>query len=434
MTDAPAPRPPATAGLSLAPFRARRYTAGAHLADLLSPPYDVIDDAERAALVARDPHNVVTVILPRTDDGTDPYEGAARTLADWSADAAGPVLALDPAPALYVYEMRSEQGTTRGIVGAVELHDPADGVILPHENVMAGPVADRLALMEATDANLEPIYLVYPGGGATSALVASVDDASSSAQALAEVTTPDGVIHRLWAVTDPQAHADVAADLAAHTAVIADGHHRYATYRELQARRRSERGAGPWDRGLTLLVDTSTYGAQVEAIHRVLPGVGLTEAVRRLQEPGGAPPVTVTPADDAESALQQIVDRGDSDTGTAVVLTDGTDTTVIDGLRSPTDELGADLDVVAVHRDLIERRLGLEDTVETVRYAHDVAEAIALARTTGGVAVLLRPTPVEAVMAVARAGGRMPRKSTLFVPKPASGLLLRRFVDDAPDA
>lgn len=434
MTDADAPRPAATSGLSLAPFRARRYADSDRLADLLSPPYDVIDDVERADLVSRDPRNVVTVILPRTDDGSDPYAGAAATLTRWSAPGPGNVLVLDEQPALYVYEMASAHGTTRGIVGAVELRDPAEGVILPHENVMAGPVADRLALMEATDANLEPIYLVYPGGGATSALVAAVDDPAGGARELATVTTFDGVTHRLWAVTDPQAHADVAADLAGHTAVIADGHHRYATYRELQARRRAERGAGPWDRGLTLLVDTSTYGAQVEAIHRVLPGIELAEATRRLDAGTDAPAISVTAVDDPHDALRRLEQGSTDPDGTSVVLVDASGAVVVSGLRSPTDELGSDLDVVAVHRDLIERRLGLADTVDTVRYAHDVDEALALARETHGVAVLLRPTPVDAVMDVARAGGRMPRKSTLFVPKPASGLLLRRFEDQQPES
>jgi uncharacterized protein (DUF1015 family) len=65
-----------------------------------------------------------------------------------------------------------------------------------------------------------------------------------------------------------------------------------------------------------------------------------------------------------------------------------------------------------------------------VRYAHSVDEALADARDECGCAVLLRPTPVSAVAAVAARGGRMPRKSTLFTPKPASGLVLRRFVDE----
>ena len=141
--------------------------------------------------------------------------------------------------------------STRGLLGAVQLRDPADGVILPHENTMAGPVADRLALMRATQANLEPIYLVYDGGGPASQVVADVEDAA----VLATAVTPDGVAHRLWAITDPRTHEAVAGDLATRRALIADGHHRYATYRELQAREHSEQGVGPWDRGLALLVD-----------------------------------------------------------------------------------------------------------------------------------------------------------------------------------
>ena len=90
-----------------------------------------------------------------------------------------------------------------------------------------------------------------------------------------------------------------------------------------------------------------------------------------------------------------------------------------------------DLDVTVLHRGLVERVWGLADTVDTVDYAHSVADALAAARAAGGAtAVLLRPTPVAAVAAVAAAGARMPRKSTLFTPKPASGLLMRRFCDD----
>ena len=92
-------------------------------------------------------------------------------------------------------------------------------------------------------------------------------------------------------------------------------------------------------------------------------------------------------------------------------------------------ELAA-LDVTVLHRALVPHAWGLPDTVDAVGYAHDVDEAIAAAQASGGTAVLMRSTPVSAVIAVARAGGRMPRKSTLFMPKPASGLVLRRFDDD----
>jgi len=416
-------------GLSLQPFRALRPAVNAErLARMLCPPYDVIDETGRAALLAGDPENAVGLILPQAPDGQDPYAVAAQRL---EAGVARGLYAVDAEPALYVYEMAEAGGTTtRGLLGAVELRDPADGVILPHENTMAGPVADRLALMQATQANLEPIYLVYDGGGAASQAVRDVTDQAP----VAETRTPDGVTHRLWALSDPALHQRVADDLAGRRALIADGHHRYATYRQLQELCREQHGPGPWDRGLTLLVDSSSYGPQVHAIHRVLTGVPLADVLERAGAVG-----SVTPVNDPAAGLARAADVA----GFAAVLTDGdravlladTDGSLAAASVVPGDVPAlAELDVTVLHRGLVGSVLGLTDSVEQVGYAHSESEAVEAARGSGGTAVLLRATPVAAVAAVAAEGGRMPRKSTLFTPKPASGLVMRRFVDEAPAA
>jgi uncharacterized protein (DUF1015 family) len=422
-----APKPTSTRvdGLSLAPMRGLRPNVDdTRLAKLLCPPYDVIDAEDRARLLEADPDNAVAVILP--DPTPAGYAQAAQQLTDWLQDG---TYAVDDDAALYVYEMRDKFGnTTRGLLGAVQLRDPADGVILPHENTMAGPVADRLAVMTETGADLEPIYLVYDGGGAASQLVRDAD----SAEPVAQTTTPDGVTHRLWAIADAQVHAAIAADLAPRRALIADGHHRYATYRERQRLLRDEHGPGPWDRGLALVVDTSDYGPQVHAIHRVIPGIELSDAVGRLT---GHAAIEETP-DSPQDALASITDAPGfaavlSDSGRTFVITDPDGT--LAGLASRPDDVPAltDLDVTVVHRGLVEGVWELADDVDTVRYAHDVDEALSEARTRSGFAILLRPTPVSAVAAVAAAGARMPRKSTLFTPKPASGLLMRRLSDQS---
>jgi uncharacterized protein (DUF1015 family) len=414
-----------TQGLSLEPFRGLRPQVDeARLGRLLSPPYDVIDERARARLLAADADNAVAVVLPEpTPQG---YAGAAETLAGWVRDG---LYAVDDEPALYVYELSDSAGNaTRGLLGAVELRDAADGVILPHENTMAGPVADRLEVMTATDADLEPIYLVYDGGGPASDLLRTVDELAPVAQA----TTPDGISHRLWAVTDPESLRTVSADLATRRALIADGHHRYATYQERQRRRRASDGPGPWDRGLALVVDSSEYGPQVHAIHRSIAGLSLADAVARLESEAGVEAATGS----AQEALTTI---GAVD-GFAAVVTDGTDSYVItdpdarlrEAAARPGDVAAlADLDVTVVHRALVEKVWELNDDVDTVGYAHSVDEALHDARARGGFAVLLRPTPVAAVAAVAAAGARMPRKSTLFTPKPASGLVMRRLGDQA---
>jgi uncharacterized protein (DUF1015 family) len=415
----------ASGGLSLAPIRGLRPNVSKdRLGNLLCPPYDVIDPATREQLLARDAENAVGVVLPEpTPQG---YGGAAERLDRWVRQG---LYAVDQEPAIYVYEMRDRAGNaTRGLMGALELRDAADGVILPHENTMAGPVADRLEVMTATGTDLEPIYLVYDGGGPASELLREMDDRAT----VAEARMPDEVVHRLWAVTDRHAIDTLAADLGTRRALIADGHHRYATYQERQRRRRTADGPGPWDRGLALLVDSLEYGPQVHAIHRVVSGLRVGDAVAKFDGWGKVSTFAGPPAE----ALASISDAPEF----AAVLTDGRDTYIIDDAAHRLADAAArhqetpaltSLDVTIVHRALVTAVWRRVDDVETVGYAHSVDEAVHDADARGGVAVLLRPTPVSGVAAVAAAGARMPRKSTLFTPKPASGLVMRRLRDQS---
>lgn len=411
----------------LAPFRATRYDPRrVDLAGVLAPPYDVIDDQQRAELAARDPHNVVRLTLPVADAGNNPYDGARATWHAWRDEG---LLVPDSGPALYVYEERSDGHVQRGLVGALGLTPAEDGIVLPHENTMAGPVADRLALMEAVEADLEPIFLVYDGGGAASRLVAEADASAPDV----DVETPDGIGHRLWSITDADRLAEVAADLAPRRAVIADGHHRYATFQRYQADRHAEgAGAGPWDHGLAFLVDGSAFGPQVHAIHRVVPGLDVATAAERAERA-----FTMQRIDGGiDESLDALAKAGVD--GAAFVITDGATTWLLtqpdatalaEALPDDRSPAWKRLDVTVAHLLLIRAVWGLEDREDVVDYRHDVDSAVAAARESGGCALLLNPTPVADVAAVAAAGDRMPRKSTLFVPKPATGLLIRAFAD-----
>ncbi len=266
-----------TATLQLLPFRAVRYNPSvSDLAAVIAPPYDVIDEAQQTALEAADPHNVVRLILPRDPGvpGVDRYATAAQTFGQWLDDE---TLLVDDTPALYVYQQtRADVVLQRGLLGAIVMQPLDGGVILPHENVRTGPVEDRLALMRAMRANPEPIFLLYDGGGAATASSAL----AVTRDALATAVTPDGITHELWAITDPQELEAIAADLAGRTAMIADGHHRYTTYGYLRDELHAAGdGAGPWDAGLTLLVDATVATPDIRAIHRVVPNLSLEHAL-----------------------------------------------------------------------------------------------------------------------------------------------------------
>ena len=424
----PAARSQSGRGLLVAPFRGVRFDP-ARIPDVVavtSPPYDVIDPDSATHLEQLDPHNVVRLILPReeADDARGRYEHAADRLAAWQADG---VLRRDDTAALYVYEQARPGLLQRGLLAAVELRDPDERVVLPHEDVMPGPVADRLELMRATSANLEPILLVYDGGGPT----VEVIDAAATRPPLVETVTEDGIRHRLWALTEPAEQRRVTEDLAPRQALIADGHHRYATYRRLQAEHHAAgRGAGPWDRGLALLVDSGAYPLDVQAIHRVVEALPLDEAVKAA----GTVFTTEALGEDEDGAWKAL----GAGLGHTFLLTDGASFVL---LSDPDPEalaaalpplhsaLWRALDASVLHALLLERLWQVEDGSPRVRYLHDGDGALRAARRSDGTAVLMRPVSVEEVLEVAATGERMPRKSTSFGPKPRTGLVLR-LLDD----
>jgi uncharacterized protein (DUF1015 family) len=436
-----APASGSTPGLVLAPFRGVRYAENrvTGLAEVTSPPYDVIAADNESQLMAADPHNVVRLILPRHQAGQpgSPYEDAAAELGNWLA---GGILAPDPAPALYVYE-QSAAGhgvLQRGLIGALRLEPYTARIVQPHEDVAPGPVIGRRQLMEATQANLEPIFLLYQGGhGVATGLV---DAIAASLEPLAEACTADGLRHCLWAITDPDQLSAIAADLAPRTALIADGHHRYAAYLQLQDRhRQAGAGAGPWDCGLALLVDSTAYPPQLGAIHRVVTGL-VPEAAARLASsafsvrelPGGTGDVP-----GALHALAAACDRNPvafllAGNGRAYLLTDPDPRQVSTAVPDYPAELWQQLPAAVLEGLLFARIWAIEDDARSVRAIHDPAVAIKAADAEpgpSGTAIICGAMSADQVYEVAALGRRVPRKSTSFGPKPRTGLVLRLFAE-----
>ncbi|MEU6421413.1 DUF1015 domain-containing protein [Streptomyces spiralis] len=417
---------PTRRGLELTPFRGLRYDPErvGSLAAVTSPPYDVVVRPDGLHhLQSADPHNIVRLILPQAGTPSARNEQAADTLRRWLSEG---VLTADPEPGLYVYEQRDGDGMLqRGLIGALRLSDPEDGVVLPHEDVMPHVVADRAALMRATRTNLEPLLLTYRGNGSTAATAVVVERTAAQPPLLA-TTTEDGFRHRLWAVTDPTDLAAIGDDLAGYQALIADGHHRWATYRRLRAEHLSP---SAWDYGLVLLVDTARYPLRVRAIHRLLHGVPVADAlsaldglfrVRRLEVPLTEALAVLA---DAACAGNAFLLAGDG----AFHLVDHPDPALL-ARTVPSDRPAAwrTLDATVLHTALLQHVWHIpEDDPTRIAYIHDTAATVAKAERDGGTAVLLHPVREEVVRDLARQGVTMPRKSTSFGPKPASGLVLR---------
>ncbi|MCF1646552.1 DUF1015 domain-containing protein [Streptomyces indiaensis] len=413
-------------GLELTPFRGLRYDPDrvGSLAAVTSPPYDVVVRPDGLHhLESADPYNIVRLILPQAATPSARNERAADTLRRWLSEG---ILATDPEPGLYVYEQQDGDGMLqRGIIGALRVSDPAEQLVLPHEDVMPHVVADRAALMRATSANLEPLLLTYRGDEATTA-TADLIERTATLPPLLATTTEDGFRHRLWSVTAPEDLATIQTDLGRHQALIADGHHRWATYRRLRAEHPSP---SPWDHGLVLLVDTARYPLRVRAIHRLLHGLPVADAVaaleghfrvRRLDVPLSE---ALEALADAACAGNAFLLAGDG----AFHLVDHPDPDLL-ARTVPADRPTAwrTLDATVLHATLLDHVWRIpEDSPAHIAYIHDTAATVEKAERDGGTAVLMHPVREEVVRELARQGVTMPRKSTSFGPKPATGLVLR---------
>jgi uncharacterized protein (DUF1015 family) len=430
-------------GLALAPFRGIRYARDrvSSIASVTSPPYDVISGGILEHLRAADPHNVVRLILPGKDANAS--RTAATLLRQWLSSG---VLIRDRMPALYLYEQAGAASSwlQRGIIGLVRLGSPDAAGILPHEGVMPGLVADRQVLMAATRANLEPILLIYDGERAGTqaeqtgpAAAEIIDHVAADHTPIVSVMTEDAVTHRLWRLSHPDEQDAIITNLAGRRALIADGHHRYAAYLDLQAEMRaSGHGAGPWDYGLAFLVDSGAYPPRLGPIHRVLPGLPPERAAELAK---AAFTVQDLPTDRGlDGALGCLQAAGRE--GTAFVLAGGTAAApgywllshpdpvqVAASMPAGTSAPWRALDASVMQYLLIGRLWGTADSERDVLINHDAADAVHAATSTGATAVICNPPSFEAVIGIAAQGERVPRKSTSFGPKPRTGLVLRTF-------
>lgn len=415
----PAPVTPSR-GPRFRPFRALRYAPGTDLGAVIAPPYDVLSDADVAALRARDRHNIVHVDIPA---GTEPsrYAASARLLRDWQETG---VLVRDEVPSLTIYRMRfvDEAGQRRevvGVLGGLEVVAEGTGRVLPHERTTPKASTDRLDLTRATATNLSPVWGLCLAHGLTAALADPAEPMGS--------LVVDGVEHVVERIVDPDRIAAVAAIIGSDDVLIADGHHRYGVARayrdEVLGSREPALGesvAGP------PVAAGSSAGAQgtlafvgeliadqlaIDAIHRIVRGLSgqpLRDALARDFELIPAPAIELGP---------RLLAQLNRSSGLLLVESSGSATWLA-------PRPGAFDDVRALDGAWLEHTLAGSGAV--LDYQHGVAEVLDVLRAEPGAsAILIRPTSLEQIERTAREGVLMPPKSTFFTPKLRTGLVLR---------
>jgi uncharacterized protein (DUF1015 family) len=423
-------------------FRAFRYDLGhvGPLADVVAPPYDVIDPALQQRLYDRSPFNVVRADFgkgePGDTDESNRYTRAAGLMRDW---ASGGVLKQDTARSLYVchqeYEVEGQRHTRKGFLARVRLEPFGQGRIFAHEETMPGPKEDRLKLMRATGMNLSPVFSLYPDEAGE---VQELLDEAVRRSLPVEAADHLGTVSRLWPVTDQHVITQVTGLLGPKPVFIADGHHRYETslryLEERQAAGDVANDEAPANFTLMMLVGMSDPGLLILPTHRLISGIPAVtgEKLRELLAGYFAVETVGTGAGAARDCWDLIEADGSQNVLGFGTVADGgwhvarlTDPAAMDALakdHSP-DWRGLAVSIlhVLVLNKLVPERLGATPKCEYVHLVREVTDAVTAGRCQ--LAALVPPATMGHVERIAGHLEKMPPKSTYFYPKLLTGLV-----------
>ena len=413
------------------------------LSAVIAPPFDVLDQAQKTALQARHPNNIVNVDLPhippKAAGPAEVYERSDVTLRSWLN--AG-ILVRERRTAFYpymqTYDHAGRKVHRRGFFALVRLSPFGEGEVVPHEKTYKGAIEDRFALMRATQAQLSPIFGLFNdrGNEVTKLLYAELSRPDFSGML-------DGVKHDVWKVSDPDLENQVADLMTTHPVYIADGHHRYTTALAYQQEMIRQNGGDPLPPNhpanycMFVLVSMNDDGLLVWPTHRLIGGLEGFDVAAFAK--AVAPNFTITDAAVGPDRLPEYVDQVLPREGAHTFgLYDGRakklyqlkliNHDVLKPLEPKQSDAWRSLDVAILQRYLIEEVLqpkfagGRELTKAYVSYADRI-----LANTDGTrnqIALIVQPTPIHALEQLGGHNEVMPQKSTYFYPKLATGLLI----------
>jgi len=416
---------------SIKPFKAIIYNRKkvGRIDKVFAPPYDVISPAMQDDLYKKHENNVVRLILSKIksadSDSDNRYTRAAASFTDWLNSG---VLVPDDKEAIYIYSQGYKYDgryvERPGFICLMELELSGSGKVMPHENTLAAPKADRLNLMRAVKANLSPIFLLYEDDRNK---IGGIMKAAMKEKPFIDIKI-DGVRNRVWALTERRAVEKIARCMSAKNTFIADGHHRYETAKNYF----NETGLDGARYMLAYFCKLDDDSLTIFPTHRVIKDIGrlnARDAVERLKKYFEIKESrSLKGCLDAMKRLKKYHAFGMYMGGGRFYCLKLKKDDAAEPFMGKGSRDWKSLDVSILHLFIIQNILAIRDEDDNIEFIKDEREAVdAVGRGAFKVAFLLNPTRVSQVKKVAEHGEKMPRKATFFYPKPLSGLVIRKI-------
>lgn len=426
------------------------------IADVVTPPYDVISDAERDAFYRRHPHSVIRLDKGRPEAAdnaqANPHTRAADYFRKWLREG---VLTRDANPAFYMtsveFPLNDRPVIRFGLIAKVRLEPFERGVVLPHETTFSKVKTERLELMKACHANFSQIFSIFSDQTRILDYLKNLVDAEPP---VFDFKDDAGHRHRMWRITDPNVHQAVSENFKDKKLFIADGHHRYETalnYRKwLMASTPDFSPDHPANFTMMYLCAVQDPGLIILPTHRMitrLPEKDRDDFLTAAQSFFDIETHEMIPSDAArtrQKLRQAMINRtGERRFGVFIkgrpafyilkLKPNVMDREFGNTIEAPLREL----DVIVLTRLILGKLLKFDDVMlddhDRIHFSSREMDAIsAVADGSHDMAFILNPTTNEQVTHIAEKGLIMPRKSTYYFPKAISGQVMRSLTPDHP--
>lgn len=413
------------------------------LDEVMSPPYDIISPEMQDQLYQKNPYNFVRLILGKqSEEDTDKnnrYTRAKEAFDEWIQKS---IIMQSDKPALFPYKIKysikGKQKTMSGFFVLLKL-DPSYEKVKAHEKTLSKPKADRLNLMRACHANLEPIQLLYIDEQDS---IQKTIEKNLTEKPYIQVKGYDKFTHSLWKLTDTSVISKLQEKLKDEILFIADGHHRYQTALNFAEEMKDQDTSddAPFNYRLVILANMFDEGLAILPTHRLMhmekldreqflndlePYFEVTEYKRKSDEDYKTLIKTIKKELETTTEHKFVIYFKDS-----FYLLRLKNKEIMDELANDQSETWRTLDVSILHKIIIETILGItqESLEDHVKYTRDDEEALRFVdEEKYEFSFLMNATKIDELKTIAEAGEHMPQKSTYFLPKMLSGLVMYKM-------
>jgi len=413
--------------VDITPFRGLIYNEEAigDIANVVSPPYDVVTEKRRAEILSCSRFNILNLILPQ-GEGDRKYKNASLILNDWLDKK---ILIPDGIECFYIFEIGFRvNGVPKkmtGFIGLARIEPYSSGKILRHEKTLSGPTEDRYKLLENCRTNFGLIYTIYkPHTGITGIL----DNRSRELPFInIRPCYNRGLSFRVWRISKKVEINIIKEAMREKPLLIADGHHRYETSLLYKNRYGNDNVLiKTSDFVLTLFMDSGQEELKIYPTHRIIDFAG-TSGLRPFLSAAAIKyditPVSINDVSDVTGILDGF--KKENNTGFIFYMKDQAFVLALKSLHSASRLDGPD--VFILHDDIIK---DLENTFKEVKisFSHKVGDIIGDIRDgIHDLGIFLNPPTVSDMEKICYSGGLLPQKSTYFWPKPCTGLVMYRL-------